>query len=232
MGANDEVVEDLNIEKGSRFDDFAGDGGVFGGRGRVAAGMIVGEDDAGGVLANSVAKEFADADDGGVDGPLIHARARQDLILGVEQERAHFFLLEQRHVGKEARGVGGRRDARFLFGGRVGDAAAEFETGVEFDGFDGTDALDGGELEEGDAGETREAAAVLQHLRGKIHDVDAFVPGAEEDGDEFGIAHDARAEMQEPFARALVVLHGLNGVGGMFARFTRGAGHIFVSAST
>ena len=43
---------------------------------------------------------------------------------------------------------------------------------------------------------------------------------------EFGVAHDARAQMQETLARALVVLHGLNGVGGMFARLAGGAGHL------
>ena len=144
--------------------------------------MVVGKDDAGGVLADGVAKEFADADDGGVDRPLIDARAGEYLVFGVEQEGAHFFLFEQRHVGKEAGGVGGGRDARFFFGGRGGDAASEFETRVEFDGFDGTDALDGREFVEGDAGKSGRDDRTPPTVSGKLHDVDAFVTGAEEDG--------------------------------------------------
>src|SRR5258708_1236556 len=65
--ANHQMVKHINIEQLSRLHDFARNRGVFGAGCRVAAGMIVREDNARRILTHGIPKEFTDADNGGMD---------------------------------------------------------------------------------------------------------------------------------------------------------------------
>src|SRR4051812_41473039 len=60
--ADDEVIEDFDVEDLPGFDEFAGDGDIVGGRGGIAGGVVVGDNEGGRILTYRLLEDLGDAD--------------------------------------------------------------------------------------------------------------------------------------------------------------------------
>lgn len=204
--ADDDVVEDLDVEEFAGGDELAGDMNVFGGGGGVAGGVVVGDDDGGGVVAEGGAEEFADAEDGAVEATDVDGGGVEDAVAGIEEEEAEVFLFEEGHFGhEEVGGVDGGGDAGAVEGGDEEGAAAEFEGGFNFDRFDLADAVDAHQFVDGGAGESGGVFEFGEELLGEGEDVALAAAGAEHDGEEFAGGEGAFADAEEAFAGAFLL---------------------------
>jgi hypothetical protein len=120
--ADNQVIEDVDVQELSPRNDFAGHNDVFrGGRG-VARRVVVRDNEGGAVLPQRIAKNLADADEAGVEGADVHRGDGQHVVLGVEEDEAQLLLLQKGHLGHQELGrvgwganlwpVGGRGDEK------------------------------------------------------------------------------------------------------------------------
>ncbi len=96
--ADDEVVDQFDIEKAARGHELLGRLDVLGGGRRVAAGVVVAENEARAVADDRGAEDLRDAHDRAIDGALIAADLLDQLALGVQQQDDHLFSVKVRHV--------------------------------------------------------------------------------------------------------------------------------------
>jgi hypothetical protein len=87
-----QVVQHVAVQQLSALDDLAGHLDVFGRGGGVAGWVIVRHDHGRRVRADGLAEEFADAHDRGVQRADVHDVDLEDVVLGVEQDRAQVLL--------------------------------------------------------------------------------------------------------------------------------------------
>ena len=200
------MVEDVDLQQLPGADEVAGDGEVGLGGGGVAAGVVVDEDERGGVGGDGGAEDLAGVDEGGVEDAGGDALGADEAAAGVEQDDVEFLdLLAAKLV---AQMVGDGRGVIKLGAGGAdlgGHAAGEGEGGLEGDSLVAADALDLLEILEAGLGEGMEVAVVADELAA---DVEGGLPaqaGAQEDGDELGVGKSISAEGGEAFARALKV---------------------------
>jgi hypothetical protein len=156
--AEDEVIDDFDVQQLPCIDDGLGEGDVILGGRRVAAGVVVGECDGEGVPAYGLAEDLRDAGRRPIDGASVEGGLGEDVVLGIEDEQPHFLLLEQLHFGLEqACDVIGDLDARAKHFAFERGAASEFEEGGDGGGFGGAEAVyfaEGGQVRGGEAAES------------------------------------------------------------------------------
>src|SRR3954447_1333637 len=126
--AYNEVVEDFYLEELARGHYLLGDADVFGGGGGVAAGVVVGYDDGGGVDSHGLFEDLGYTDEGRVEGASVNVYVFYDLIFRVKEDYAQGFLVEGAELEHEEWGeVGWGAHLEALFGLGEEEAAAHFE---------------------------------------------------------------------------------------------------------
>src|SRR5437588_5931430 len=95
--ADDEMIDKLDIEQFACLDELPGHGNVLGRRSGIAAGVVVADDDAGAVAYNSRAEYLGGTQHGAIDGTLVAADIVYDLVLGIEHQDTHLFVVEVGH---------------------------------------------------------------------------------------------------------------------------------------
>jgi hypothetical protein len=125
--ANDEMIQTLHIEQLPRLDDRSCDGDVLRRRLRRAAGVVVSDQNGGGVGSDRRAKYLGDTDERAVQGAVVKIdRLADDPVAGVQEQDHKVFLLKMLHpVQQESGGVVGRLDHGLVV--RPGDAQATSE---------------------------------------------------------------------------------------------------------
>jgi len=151
--------------------------------------MVVCQDDGRGVVLDRLAEYLRRADDRRVHVANIHRVCAQDLVFGVEQHDAQFFLPGRAHLGhKVVSDVGRARDAwpRIRQGGS--QSPAQFERRKELSGLGGSYAWDLAQLSRTGCGQPLEATERGQQT---LRHSDGVLPpraSTQGDGDQLGIA--------------------------------------------
>ena len=183
-----QMVEHIYAEELAGVHDLTGDGDIFrGGRG-VARGVVVGDDDRGGVLFERFLEDLAHAHGRGVDRADVDGVMAQDVVLCGERYDLEVLLLEVAHLQQEQVGdVGGGGDLRALFGRGEQEPAADFERGLDLGGFGFAHTVDVAEFFKGQPLQAGPAAVLDQHLLGELHHVESLNADAQQNGHEFGV---------------------------------------------
>ncbi len=95
--ADDQVVEQLDVEEPARLGQLGRDPQVLAGRRRIAARMVVGHDDRGSARANGVPIDLTDADGRSGEVAAVDGALRRDHVLRVEQQHPQLLTLERAH---------------------------------------------------------------------------------------------------------------------------------------
>lgn len=186
--ADDEVVEEIDLEEGRGFGDAAGEFAVGTAGTRVSGGVVVDEDKAVGAVEDGGVEDVAGVGDGFVDGAFGDGDEAGGTEAGVEEGETEGFAGEVAHLRGEdvvddLRGV--ERGAAAAF---FGDPGAEFDGGSELSGFGETETVFGGKLGDVQLAESAEAAVGGEETTADIDGAFALHADAEKDGDELGIA--------------------------------------------
>src|SRR5438552_3955660 len=200
-GAEDEVVHDLDTEETPGGHGVRGRTPVVRRRRRVSRGMVVREDDPGGVPADRLREELADAHRRARDVPAVQRDDGDEPVRAAEERDDQRLTLEVREVGRER----SRRELRrvaALARRRIGDDTAS-ELACREDPRRRRDA-DAGRPHAHGVG-AREAARPAEGARQGLRDVQRGPHSrarADEDREELGVGEGTGAARQEPFARA------------------------------
>jgi len=186
--ADDEVVEEVDLEEGGRFGDAAGEVAVGTAGTRIAGGVVVDEKKAVGAVEDDGVEDVAGVGDGFVDGAVGDGEEAGGAEASVEKGDAEGFAGEVAHLGGEGvvggdGGVEGGEAAVFS-----GHAGAEFEGGDELGGFGEAEAVLGGELGEVEVAEGGKTAVGLEEAAADLDGALALDADAEEDGEDLRIA--------------------------------------------
>lgn len=133
--ADDDVIDQADLEEFGRFDEVLGDLGVRFARERAAGGVIVSDDEAVGVVIDDGLKNVADVGDGLIGratGDFNHAF---ELMLAVEGKHVESFGFLVRHDGCKILVDFGRFVELFLVNRLADSARSELEGGEELAGF-------------------------------------------------------------------------------------------------
>jgi len=111
-GARDhKVIQHSNVEKGKGLLEAVGDGAVGRAGLGVSAGVVVKEDDRGGVVVQRLLGDDAGMDFAPIDGALKEVLGGKDAVAGVQEHRAKHFVIQVRAAGSEVvAGTGGVGD--------------------------------------------------------------------------------------------------------------------------
>jgi len=204
------VVEHLDLEQVSGTDEIAGDADVGFGRGGIAAGMVVGEDDGMGTGGDGGTKDFAGVDEDLVEEAFGDGIDPKEAATGVEEQDLETF--DGGGDGVVAK-EGGDSFGMIEDGGFptefLGESAGEGEGGLEGDGLVAADAA-AAELLPGRPGDGLEVGEPLEKFLGDGDGGGTGDTGAEEDGDEFGGAEGVGATFGEAFTGAICLPKVLN----------------------
>ena len=97
--ADDDVVVHGDAERACRLDDVAGDGDVGLGRGRVARGMVVHQDQGRGLQFEGALDDLAGVDRGVIDGAPLLPLMRDQCVAAVEEQQVELLDLAVGDVG-------------------------------------------------------------------------------------------------------------------------------------
>ena len=196
VAADNDVVEDLDVEEAAGFDDHLGDADVFGAGRGVAAGVVVDDDDGGGEAADRLTEDLADAHDGGVEAAGVDGVDMAGEVLGVEDHDAQLFDFEEGHFEHEDVGdVIGRANLGFGCGRRQIETQAQFEGGLDLGGLGGADAVDLADLGGGGLGNAMKIVEALEQGLGQAQGVFVLGAGTDEDAEQFGGRHGGWADV-------------------------------------
>ena len=205
VAADNDVVEDLDVEELAGFDEHLGDADVLGAGRGVAAGVVVDDDDGGGQAADRFTEDLADAHDGGVEAAGIDGVDTANEVLGVEQNDAQVLDFEQGHFEHEDVGdVIGRANLGFGCGRRHVETQAQFEGGLDLGGFGGADAMDLADLSGGGLGDAVKTVEALEQGFGQAQGVFVLGAGTDEDAEQFGRRHGGWADVVQAIGGAEV----------------------------
>ena len=111
-GARDhQVIQHSDVEKGKGLLEAVGDGAVGRAGLGVSAGVVVKEDDRGGVVVQRLLGDDAGMDFAPIDGALKEVLGGKDAVAGVQEHRAKHFVIQVRAAGSEVvAGTGGVGD--------------------------------------------------------------------------------------------------------------------------
>ena len=199
--ADDEVVEQVDVEQAAGGEGLGRQVQVVGRRRRVARGVVVDHDHARGVEPDRVAEELADADERGADVALVDRRDAQDVVLRVEHHDAQLLAFQPTHLEDQPVGdIAGPAD-RPATGGPVGQQSpAELERGHQLGGASLADPGQPGKLEVRGPRESREPVVASQDVAGEIDGGSPARPGPPDEGQELGRGQPGRTAKGESFA--------------------------------
>ena len=201
--ADDEVVEQGDVEQPAGGERLRGQVQVVGRRRRVAARVVVDEDDARRVEPDRVAEQLADPDQRRADVALVDRRDAQDVVLRVEEDDAQLLALEAAHLEDEPVGDVARAADRPAAGRPVGEQPpTELERRHELGGLRRADARDAGQLELARAGEAGQPVVRASASAARSTADRPRVAAAPQQGDELGGAS-ARRRRAGRAARAV-----------------------------
>lgn len=213
--ADDDVVDEGNVDGAGAVAEEAGDLDVGGGRGGIAAGVVVGADDGGGGGAEGLAEHLAGVGEGGGGGAGGDLDAAEEAVAAVEAEDPEFLDLEPGSDGAQvAEDLLGAGQFRGGGAGLAEQAAGELEDGEKLGGLDGADAVEAVEVGLGPAHEVGEGAGLGEEIAGEGDDVVSAGAVAEQQGEEFGVAEGSGAAATEALLGALAGEEGARRLGG------------------
>lgn len=183
-GSENEVVENVDAEQLARVVELERNGEILGGGSGIAGGVIVGEHDGGGEVADRGFENLAWMDEGAGEGADGDDLAVDKLVAGVEVEGDEVFFVFIANVGELIDGVLGRGDDGERIVVAVRGAARELESGEDGDGLGGADTFGLAEIVEGEVEKLGEWV-LAQNLGGEIEGGVPCPPGTKENGEEF-----------------------------------------------
>ena len=202
--ADDEVVEQLDVEQPAGRQRLGGQVEVVRRRRRVARRVVVDEDDAGRVEPDRVAEELADPDQRRRHVALVDGRHAQDVVLRVEHHDPQLLALEPAHLEDQPVGHVVRAADRPARGRPVRQQPApELERRHELGGLRLADPVDLGQLELRGAGQTGQAVMAGERVRGEVDRRSAARPRAPDEADQLGRGQPTDAPHGQPLARPL-----------------------------
>ena len=210
--ADDEVVDQLDFQDGASLDQLPRGVQVVRGGERVAAGVVVADDDAGAVGGDGGAEDLGDAQDGAVDGALVAQDVAHHLVLAVQEQDAQLFVVQVGHLHhQQVRRVGGRVDAVLLFRLQRAQAPPDLQGGLQLRRLGPSHAVFGAQLAEVGPHQPGEAAVPGQELARQLEGVVASGTRAQGDGEQFRRREGRWPRVLEALAGLLVrgqVAHG------------------------
>ncbi len=198
------MVAEVDLKQACGFGEPDRQASISVARCRIAAGMIVDEDEAVGVAEDGGAENFARVGDAfreAAEGDFFDADEVQPRIEENDAQAFLFKLPEFRaeEFVDELRPVHGRADERL-----AGEPSGKTECGCELNGFGKAEAFDFLQLRDAGAGKVAEAAKSPNQVTTEVDCADAFHPDAKQDGDEFAVAQRVCSVFLELLARTLV----------------------------
>jgi hypothetical protein len=147
--------------------------------------MVVSDDERSAVGADGLAKQLANPDHAGVQGADIDGGGVEDSVLGIEEDDAQVFLLQQAHLGHDQiGGIDGRADLRAFLGRRDEEPPAQFQGGLELRNLGWPKASLRRQLVGTGLDQATQAVEGLEQPLGHAQDVLIRRPGAEDDRQE------------------------------------------------
>ena len=204
LGADDDVVEDLDAEQIAGVAEAPGEGHVLGARLGMSRGVVVDEDHRRRRVTNERSKDARGLHRTRDEAAGREAQGAGGTVFGVEWDRDEVLDLFAREAGAQ-RGVdvaAGDQAASLRKWSRE-RAASELHRGEKSRGFPRSDAGEGGELPWGGVKERVEVAQVLQQVPCELVHVGADVAGPEENHQEVRVGERSRAFVVEAFAGAV-----------------------------
>ena len=202
--ADDEVVEQADVEQPAGGEGLGRQVQVVGRRRRVARRVVVDEDDARRVEPDRVAEELADADERGADVALVDGRDAQHVVLRVEQHDAQLLALEPAHLEDQPVRDVARAADRPAAGRPVGQQpSAELERGDQLGRTGLADPGQARELEVRGPGEAGQAVVAGQDVRGQVDRGSAARPRSPDQREQLRGGQTGRAAQGQPLARPL-----------------------------
>jgi hypothetical protein len=105
--ADDDVIEKGNVEELASVTKLPGYGDVLWTRRWIAAGVVMGDDDADGSVLNRFTEDFSSSNKGRVCGANVDVGAADELVLGIEEQGHEELALLVSNVGEKlGNGVG------------------------------------------------------------------------------------------------------------------------------
>lgn len=185
--SEDKVIEHVHVEQLPCLDDGFGEGNIVLRRRRIAAGMVVRERDGEGVPLDGFTEDLGDTGRRSVDRTSVERRLCEHVVLGVQHEQSHFFLLEQLHLrlqkaGDVVRAMNGWSQQFALQSG----PASEFEEGGDGGCLGRAETVYLAEGVQVSRSDTTEPAVLGEQATGKGEDIFSGGAGAEDDGKQLG----------------------------------------------
>jgi len=215
LAPENHVVEELDFDRARGGGELTGDLEVGRAGLRVAAGVVVGDDDAGGGTADGFAENFSRVAEAGGGGAGRGFDALDEAEFGVEAENPEFFDFEPRGVGVEVAGdeVGSVEQGRCA--GLLAEyAARELHHGEQLEGFDVADPFEASEIGFAPGEERGEGSGGLEEVGGEREDIVPARAAAQEHGEEFDVAQGGGAEALQALLRTLLNRQCLEPAGG------------------
>ena len=175
---------------------------------RVATRVVVDEDDARRIRADSVAEELADADEGGGDVALVDGHHLQDDVLRVQEDHAQLLPLQGAHLDHQAvRHVPRSPDGPPAGRPGLGRPATQLERRGQLGRLRRPDPGQAAELQLARPGEAGKPVVAGKRLFGQAQGADAARAGAPDERHQLRGGEARRASPGEPLARAFVGRH-------------------------
>ena len=203
--ADDEVIEQVDVEQFAGGSHVACDLDVVGRWGGIARGMIVYEDDGRAIEAHGLFEDLADAEQRRVEAAHVQGLDFLDAVFGVEADHPQMLLVEVAHFDQhELSGVARGTNLEAFFEAGDDEAAGELESGFEASSAYMTDAVVLLELFDAEAMDADYAAGLSEELLGELESL-LLLAVAEQECDEFGIAEGVGALREQALAGVRVI---------------------------
>ncbi len=210
--ADDDMVDQFYLEDRAGLDQLPRGVDVVLRGGRIAAGVVVADDDARAVAGDGGAEDLGHAQDRAVDGSLVAQHVAHHLVLAIQQQDAQLLVVQAGHLHHhQVRRVGGRVDAVLLSRLQHAQAPPDLQGSLELRRLGLPHAVLGAQLAEVGPHQAREAAVPAQQLARQLEGVLAAGAGAQGDGEQFGRRERLRSRVFEALSRLFVgrqVAHG------------------------
>ena len=202
--ADDQVVEDLDVEEAPGGERLGRQVQVVRRRGRVARRVVVDQDDASRVEPDRVAEQLTDTNQRRGHVALVDRRDAQDVVLRVEHDHAQLLALETAHLEDQPVCHVVRAADRPACRGPVRQQpSSELEGGHQLGGLGRTDPVDLDEFQVRRTGEPGQPVVAHQRVRRQVHGRAPARPGTPDETDQLGRREPADAAHGQPLARPL-----------------------------
>jgi len=170
-----------------------------------AAGVVVGEDDRGGIVVQGALDDFAGVHAGLGEGAAKQFFAGDDAVLRVEKETEENFMAQAGEVQAQIVAHQFRRDQSVAFGDFLAQGAARhFQDSLELREFSFSHSRHGTEILARGGKQAGQAAEALDEFARQIDGAFTGEAGAQENRQQFGIGKCRRTLLQQAFAGAFI----------------------------